>query len=217
MFLIPEKLYTGVGCRKTPEPILTLMFLIGYRQAENGWTLRSGGADGADNAFYRGALEYFNKKSTIYHKLAEIYIPKQGFNKLFANPLNPNVYNFKDYKEYVQALEIAKNIIPYWDRLPEWNRNLHGRNIFQVLGHNLKKPSHALLCWKALDNKGEVTGGTRTAWVCAQQNNVRTINLYNPKSFEAALRYVGITELELLRLAGIHKPVERNYVRQTEI
>jgi len=40
--------YTGVGSRKTPKDILELMVRIGMKAAQNGYTLRSGGADGED-------------------------------------------------------------------------------------------------------------------------------------------------------------------------
>jgi len=49
------KFYTGVGSRKTPLSILKVMRKLGYKLAIDGWMLRSGGADGADSAFEKGA------------------------------------------------------------------------------------------------------------------------------------------------------------------
>jgi hypothetical protein len=54
--------YTGVGSRKTPKSILDIMRALAARLESAGWTLRSGGADGADSAFESGT----NKK-TIYY------------------------------------------------------------------------------------------------------------------------------------------------------
>jgi hypothetical protein len=50
-----HKFYTGVGSRKTPNNILLLMHDIAYKLCLNYYTLRSGGADGADSAFAAGA------------------------------------------------------------------------------------------------------------------------------------------------------------------
>jgi hypothetical protein len=47
--------YTGVGSRSTPDDILRLMTHIALKLATMGYTLRSGGAMGADLAFERGA------------------------------------------------------------------------------------------------------------------------------------------------------------------
>jgi len=47
--------YTGVGSRKTPLHILQIMTEIANKMAKFGYTLRSGGAQGADSAFESGA------------------------------------------------------------------------------------------------------------------------------------------------------------------
>ena len=48
-------LYTGIGSRETPHHILTLMTEIANILDNIGYTLRSGGADGADTAFALGS------------------------------------------------------------------------------------------------------------------------------------------------------------------
>ena len=45
-----SKIYTGIGSRETPEEVLKDMKKLGYILAENGWSLRSGHAPGADQA-----------------------------------------------------------------------------------------------------------------------------------------------------------------------
>ena len=52
------KWYTGVGSRETPSDILEVMESVGYALASQGWTLRSGGAVGADQAFERGMFRF---------------------------------------------------------------------------------------------------------------------------------------------------------------
>ena len=49
------KFYCGVGARKTPHNILQLMTKIAEKLRLEGYSLRSGGAEGADTAFEKGA------------------------------------------------------------------------------------------------------------------------------------------------------------------
>lgn len=47
--------YAGIGSRQTPANVMALMKKVAARLAELGYTLHSGGADGADTAFESGA------------------------------------------------------------------------------------------------------------------------------------------------------------------
>ena len=49
--------YAGIGARKTPVVIRSQMTWVAEILAKNGYTLRSGGAEGADTAFEWGAGE----------------------------------------------------------------------------------------------------------------------------------------------------------------
>lgn len=64
-----SKIYTGIGSRETPPDILELMTKIARFMFKQGFTLRSGGADGADSAFEAGAE---NDKESISHGLASM-------------------------------------------------------------------------------------------------------------------------------------------------
>lgn len=48
------KYYTGIGSRETPEDIQSWMKAFAIRMQKHGYTLRSGGAGGADSAFEHG-------------------------------------------------------------------------------------------------------------------------------------------------------------------
>jgi len=50
-----KKYYAGIGSRQTPKDILGVMKRLAAKLSEDGWTLRSGGAEGADKAFQAGA------------------------------------------------------------------------------------------------------------------------------------------------------------------
>ena len=67
-----NKTYAGIGSRETPDDIIEFMMKCGAYLANKGYTLRSGGADGADLAFERGCDKYDGIK--------EIYLPWTGFN-----------------------------------------------------------------------------------------------------------------------------------------
>ncbi len=50
---------------------------------------------------------------------------------------------------------------------------MHARNAHQVLGQDLESPSLCVICWTP---KGELKGGTRTAIVIAEQNDIPVFN-----------------------------------------
>lgn len=56
--------YAGIGSRETPKEVMALMTKYAKRLAQLGYTLRSGGATGADSAFEAGA----DKKEIFYAK-----------------------------------------------------------------------------------------------------------------------------------------------------
>ena len=148
--------YTGIGSRSTPNQVQTQMINIASALAAKGYTLRSGGASGADTAFYRGCILGKGDK--------EIYLPWGGFNGSISTLYPPSE----------EAYEIAKAIHPAWIHLTDGGRALHARNIHQVLGKDLNSPSEFVICWTP---DGKEKGGTRTAIVLAKQRNIRVYNL----------------------------------------
>lgn len=146
--------YTGVGSRKTPPEICAFMTGIAQRLAAHGYTLRSGGADGADTAFETGAGE-----------LKEIWLPYKGFNESTSRfILNKG-----------PAFEIASTIHPVWHHLGYGAKLLHARNCHQVLGADLRTPSKFLICWT---KGGGQYGGTATAIKLAMRWQIPVFNLY---------------------------------------
>lgn len=146
-----HKIYTGIGSRETPSEVLEIMAKIGYRLAELNWTLRSGHAPGADQAFEMGA------------KLAagnmEIFLPWDGFEKARHDGVNyytPSKY-FSD-EIYGEAYRVAEKAHPNWDACNSWARALHTRNVFQVGGPNLDIKSDMIICWTKDGKRGGGTG-----------------------------------------------------------
>lgn len=159
-----NKYYAGVGSRETPQNVLAIMTEIGTKLAELGYILRSGGADGADEAFEVGCDSVGGKK--------EIFLPWKGFNHRSSALVTVSV----------GAMKIAKDIHGAWDKCNEWVQLLHGRNVYQVLGQTLKNHSDFVVCWT---EKGKTTGGTATAIKIAEKYNIAVYNLGSNKGIKA--------------------------------
>lgn len=149
------KFYTGIGSRDTPLDTLIFMEDEAFLMAEQGFTLRSGGANGADTAFEKGADKGAGSK--------EIYLPWRNFNK------NTSLL----YPPTKAAMEMAKSYHPAWERLNRPVRLLHARNCHQVLGLDLMTPSEGLWCWTL---NGAIKGGTATAIKIAHDYNIPVVN-----------------------------------------
>jgi hypothetical protein len=151
--------YAGIGSRATPRDVLALMTRIAKRLDECGWTLRSGGADGADAAFADGA----NRK--------EIYVPWPGFTEDNVTRLS---------RPTPRAMEIAAKYHPNWKWLREVYQKLHGRNTHQILGADCETPCAVVICWTPDGSTGVTTaktGGTGQAIRIAAAHNVPIFNL----------------------------------------
>lgn len=147
------KYFTGIGSRATPLEVCNFMQSIASRLEDSGYTLRSGGADGADLAFEHGI-------KLLKHK--EIWIPWIGFN-------NSESLNLPKQEAY----DIASTLHPVWVRLRRSVKALHARNCHQVLGKDLKTKSNFVLCWT---DGGEIIGGTATAINLALNNDIPVLN-----------------------------------------
>ena|SRR5690606_27695755 len=155
--------YAGIGSRETPRDVLELMYRIGYRLASEGWTLRSGAADGADTAFERGCDAAGGKK--------QIFLPWRGFNR--REPEHGRV--FAGVGEH--ALTLAAEFHPAWERCSRGARALHARNGYQVLGPRLDTPVERVICWTVGARGG---GGTGQAIRIARSRGILIHDLADP-------------------------------------
>lgn len=196
-----QKIFTGVGSRETPLLILTLMFYLSRKLASEGWGLRSGGARGADTAFYNGYMDYFNKVTDIHYLNVTVYVPDHNHKAFHLYRHHCKVLSEMDNKE--EACKIAESVIPHWHNCNDYAKALHSRNAYQVLGDDLQSPSNVFICWGVIAGES-IKGGTRTAFEIAKNNNIRIINLANPKHYNKVLQMLNLTETKLKQLAGIH-------------
>lgn len=151
--------YAGIGARDTPQEVLEWMTRIALFMNRNHWCLRSGGAKGADSAFYIGG------KSRC-----QIFLPWNGFS-------NFRVDNKSFFAYTEEARRIAEQFHPGWRRLNDAAKHFHSRNVHQVLGPDCKTPSEAVICWT---KDGEASGGTGQALRIAKANKIPIVNLQHP-------------------------------------
>lgn len=149
--------YAGVGSRKTPPTELEVMYAIACKMSRYGYWLHSGGADGADKAFERGA-----------GTLKKIFFARDATNL---------------------AMEIASYFHPRWQACKEFARKLHGRNSFQILGHELAYRVAYCICWtpdgvQSHAERSIKTGGTGTAISIADHFGIPVINLARPEQLK---------------------------------
>lgn len=183
--------YTGIGARKTPPDILKVMETLAWHLAAKGWTLRSGGAGGADSAFEKGVIRY-TQDQDIYPtaKHANIYIPWRSFKDI--DPLHKDMYVYSDIvdKHVRMNAEVTASMIhPNWDACSRGAKALHTRNIFQVLGHwQVEKPSRFLVCWAPISGDS-ITGGTRSAVELAKSKGVEVFNLVREEDYNRISKF----------------------------
>lgn len=122
--------YTGIGSRSTPESVLKEITEIAKELERLGFTLRSGGASGADTAFEAGVTN--------------------PAKKIILRPKHSTA----------AAEKVAASIHPMWTACDEYVRKLHGRNVQLVLGEKLDTPSEFVIAWtpEGTDRGGTRTG-----------------------------------------------------------
>lgn len=149
--------YAGIGSRQTPAPVLKEMTRVASALEHYGFTLRSGGADGADKAFEAGVRDPAHK---------QIFLPWPRFNN------NPSPYTGPK----PEAWRMAADYHPNWDACSNAAKKFHARNTHQILGWDLNDRVDFVLCWTPY---GEVRGGTGQALRIAQDFGAPIFNLYH--------------------------------------
>lgn len=151
--------YAGIGSRETPDNICQWMtHVAGYLEVQ-GWTLRSGAADGADQAFENGVRDL---------RMKEIYLPWKGFNGSRSN-FHPDEFPFS-----IRETKIAWEHHPAWNRCSDGAKALHTRNVRQIRGLEGQEYSKFIVCWT---DQGLLKGGTAQALRIAATYSIRVFNL----------------------------------------
>lgn len=170
------KVYAGIGSRRTPENILGVMRQVSLALREDGWWLRSGHAEGADQAFEVGA-----------GNAADIFLPWPSFND--DVPIEGTIFEGPT----LSAQKLTSRHHPFWEPLPFAVKKLHARNAHQVLGWDLASPARFVVCWTpdgSLDGTGPNTGGTGQALRIAAAHGIEVFNLKRDDHLERITSYL---------------------------
>lgn len=158
------KYYTGIGSRVTPAVICEKMTQIAQQFELEGYTLRSGAADGADTAFEAGSVT------------KNIFLPWNNFN---GKRHDGTSYILVHDPEILDSAErLVQRLHPKFSKLTVGAKKLHIRNCFQILGPTLTVPSDIVIYWAIPDNAGNPVGGTATAVKLAKMYDIKTVNLF---------------------------------------
>lgn len=147
--------YAGIGSRETPLEIQKKMTEIALQLSRQNFILYSGGAQGADMAFARGANEKI------------ILLPWNDFNGIKEDKQQHIVPPFKE--------ELVRKYHPRPSSLSNSGWKLMSRNSYQVLGPDLRSPVEFVLCWT---KDGKASGGTGQALRIAKDKNIPIFNFY---------------------------------------
>lgn len=163
--------FTGIGSRTLPDNIKEILVKFTKYMTTQGFKLRSGGADGSDLACEEGVVD--DRK--------EIYIPWKGFNKS-----DSQLFKIVDSDD---TIKIASENHPAYEYLKPPVKKLMNRNVYQVLGYDLKTPSKFIICYTEDGCKSHLTrtpktGGTGLAISVASKLGIPIINLGDKDDLE---------------------------------
>ena len=174
----PTMTYAGIGSRETPADVLELMTKAAKWLEAKGYTLRSGGAVGADTAFEVGVTNK-NKKQIF-----------KGFDKVgpkevaIAHEVHPDLKGAmersknKKKEERLRAGASEAEAEKSGERSAWAVQNLMARNTNQVFGAKLDTPSDFVLFYaKETKNPRRPAGGTGQAVEMARLKGIPTINM----------------------------------------
>lgn len=155
-----NRIYAGIGARATPGNILKVMEGLAVTLAHEGYMLRSGAAEGADQAFERGCDLAKGPK--------EIFLPWKGYN----GHMSPHYHPTPD------AMRLALDHHPAKFLLKQGAAKLHGRNSHILMGLRCDTPVAFVICWT---EQGRIWGGTGQALRIAEAKDIPVFNLGHPK------------------------------------
>lgn len=133
-----NKTYCATGNMEIGMKVKNILVEIGRVLALNGYTLRSGGAPGAESAFEEGCDSVGGKK--------EIYLPFEGYN-------NKTTGVVTDMTNEEEAIKIAQRYYLLWFKLSNKVKQMLTRYSWAVLGRNLDDPVDFVIAYIREDGK----------------------------------------------------------------
>lgn len=172
-----KRYYAGIGSRETPHEVCAEMTKLGRMLEACGFTLRSGNAPGADQAFALGV-----------ERNAQIWLPHDRFERQFRLLNKPN-HDYRVISEYdMEAITSVEVFHPAAHNLSESGCLFMARNYRQVIGLN-EPNSEFIICWT---QGGLPTGGTAQAIRIAKKHNIMVVNMFGNVSAQKVIDYISI-------------------------
>jgi len=151
--------YAGIGPRQTPIPVCEEMFNVARQLDGQGWIVRSGHAEGADQAWALG------------HPVnREIYLPWRKFN--LDGPHLPHGFYVPHFSLEIQ--DVARAAHPAFDDLSQGAQKLMMRNVCIILGPQLNDPVQFVAYWSP---NRKPQGGTGNAVRLAMEYGIPCFNI----------------------------------------
>ena len=150
----PTMTYAGIGSRETPVPITKEMVELAKELEGLGFTVNTGTAVRADEAFRKGAT-----KKNVFGKE-----DATDQTKAIAREIHPN------------PTAVDNMDAKYGEGSTERAWQMHARNTNQVFGKNLDTPVDFVIAWT---KDGGPTGGTGQAIRYATLKGIPVINMFN--------------------------------------
>lgn len=154
---------------------IKLCYSVAKRFADLGITFTSGlaelGMDGiAQKAYADSVME--GKANTSQF---EVYVASQHNINRSTLPYK-NLAIIRNNKLIAQTYTLCMEVMgmQHWNNCNDYAKGMHSRNCHQILGYDLKSPVDAVVCWTP---EGKFIGGTRTALLIAQKENIPIFNL----------------------------------------
>ena len=170
-----DRFYAGIGSQETPPRVSLAMTGLAHLLWRVGYTLRSGGAEGADRGFEDGVPQ---------HSARQIFIPWVGFLKDPRRERTATLVTRQTCPSYTELEALAESHHPGWHNCSDGVRKLHTRNSAQIMGFSANAPVDFVLCWTS---NGKIKGGTGQAMRIAERMNIPVVNLHDEICYERLL------------------------------
>lgn len=156
--------YAGVGPREIGISQIEEIYRLARELARKGLTLRTGGAEGSDEAFECGARDG--------EGAVELYLPWKNFRGKSGVLEAPTP----------EAYEIAKEFLPHWEKLKPGAKKLYARNVHVILGKHLNDPVEFVI----YGGNGETPGTAHTLRV-AKALGIPCVSVNDPAGIKELL------------------------------
>lgn len=173
------KPYVGTGNKEVPPQVAEAFKRIALELEKAGYTLRSGGMDGAEDIFEKAV------------KKSEIHLPWKGFNDkdskfTFTTPA---------------AKELAGRYQPGFEGLKPFVQTFLAKNVRMIMGKDLKSPALFMITWsedgaETITEKSARTGNTGHAIAVAHELRIPVFNFGKPDAEARLKQYLRLTDVK---------------------